>query len=286
MNWHFRTLGMGTINYRASARRLAAEALDTKLFSTSYGHSENFMRSQASEFWNQHQNVLSSKTPGFGWWVWKPEFVLHCLTSLPEGSGLLYLDAGSTIQSDPQSVAEISNFMKDAERNLISASNSQPFIEEYYSSTQLMDLLEISSEDRKSNQFWAGCLFLVNCESTRALVRKWKYLCCIDNHRYLLPEVCLDEEPEGFIHHMHDQAILSSLLKAMKVQSINIGDRDRAGAIRGVRHRFGYSIHETRYLIRFGFHVIHFFSRVRLFLLRRIFRDSLLRRPRKHFVVE
>ncbi len=286
MNWHFRTLGMGTINYRASARRLAAEASDTGLFLTSYAHSENFMRRMAPEFWSKHQNILSAKTPGFGWWVWKPEFVWQCLTSLPEGDGLLYLDAGSTIQSDKESVAEITKIMKGVETSLIAASNSQPFIEKLYSSTQLMDLLEISSEDRNSNQFWAGCLFLVNCESSRTLVSRWKYLCCADNHRYLLPDVRLGEEPENFVHHMHDQAVLSSLLKAAKTQSIDIGDRDRAGAIRGVRHRFGYSTNETRCFLRFGFHFIHFLSRVRLFLLRRIIRDSLSRRPLPHFVVE
>ena len=145
-----------------------------------------------------------------------------------------------------------------------------------------MDLLKLSAEDRDSNQFWAGCLFLVNCESARNLVKKWRYLSCTENHRYLLPTVNPTEESDNFVHHMHDQAILSSLLKADKIASIDVGDRDRAGAIRGVRHRFGYSLNESRYLLRLGFHLIHFISRVRLFLLRRIFRNSLSRRPSHH----
>ena len=282
MNWHFRTIGMGTINYRAASRRLAQEAINTGLFVSSQGCTESYIRNTNPEFWSQHRNVLGAKTPGFGWWLWKPEFILQNLLSINEGDGLLYLDAGSTIESDDDAVKEISNIMKLAETKLILASNSQPFIEKRYSSTQLLDLLNIDENDRNTNQFWAGCLFLVNCEYSRKIISDWKFLTCLDNHRYLLPPITLEAECASFVHHMHDQAILSALLKSAGIQSIDIGDRERPGAIRGVRHRFGFSYSERRRYVKLIPNILNFFSRTRLFILRRIVRDSLTRKPTTH----
>lgn len=282
MDWHFRTLGMGTVNYRASARRLSTEAKRTGLFQSSESFTEKYMRKSSPVFWEKHRNVLSAKTPGFGWWIWKPEFIWQSLMSIPEGDGLLYLDAGSTIQSDQDSIAQINQLMKKASAQLVSASNTQPFTEKHYSSIQLMNLLNLSENDRNSNQFWAGCLFLVNCDSTRRLIDEWRFLTCTENHRFLLPTVRLSEEAEGFVHHMHDQAIISCLLKVSKVESIDIGDRDRPGCIRGVRHRFGFSYNESSVYKRMGYLLVHFISRLRLYLLRRIIQDSLTRKPSAH----
>jgi hypothetical protein len=284
VNWHFRTLGMGTLNYRVAARRLAAEVASTGLFVTSQGYSESFLRSSSPEFWLNHRKVLSAKIPGFGWWVWKPEFIWNSLTSIPEGDGLLYLDAGSFIGRDAQSVLSIASFMQIASSSGICASNSQPFVEKYYSSTQFMNHLNLAQSDRDSNQFWAGCLFLVNTESTRNLIQQWRYLCCTNNHGFLLPNTNLAQEVSGFVHHMHDQAILSGLLKNVQVPIIDIGDRDTPGAIRGLRHRFGYSFDEEKFSKKVGYQLVHFFSRIKLYLLRRIFRGPKFARPFPHLM--
>jgi len=282
MEWHFRTIGMGTLNYRIAARRLAAEASSTGLFVTSEGFSESFLKDSSPDFWLDHRKVLSAKTPGFGWWVWKPEFIWKSLTSIPEGDGLLYLDAGSFIGRDAQSVSSIASFIQITSQSGISASNNQPFIEKYYSSTRFMNHVNLAQQDRNSNQFWAGCLFLVNIESTRNLIQQWKYLCCVNDHDFLLAKANSVDEVPGFVHCMHDQAILSALLKNAQVHVIEVGDRDRDGAIRGLRHRFGYAFEEDRYHKKVFFLLLDFSSRVKLYLLRRIFRGSRIEKPFPH----
>ena len=284
VKWHFRTIGMGTLNYRIAARRLAAEAASTGLFVTSQGYSESFLRGSSPDFWLDHRKVLSAKTPGFGWWVWKPEFIWKSLTSIPEGDGLLYLDAGSFIGRDVKSVMSISSFMQIASSTGICASNSQPFVEKYYSSTQVMDHLNLAQAERDSNQFWAGCLFLVNTESTKNLIQQWRYFCCTNDHGLLLPKTNFAQEVPGFVHHMHDQAILSGLLKNAQIPIIDVGDRDTPGAIRGLRHRFGYPFEEERFSKKAGYRLVHFLSRIRLYLLRRIFRGSRIPGPFPHLI--
>jgi hypothetical protein len=243
---------------------------------------KSFLRDSSPDFWLDHRIVLSAKTPGFGWWVWKPEFIWRSLTSIPEGDGLLYLDAGSFIGRDDKSISSISNFMRIASKSGVSASNSQPFVEKYYSSTRFMDHLNLEQSDRNSNQFWAGCLFLVNIESTRNLIQQWRYLCCVNDHDFLLAKANSTCEVSDFVHPMHDQAILSALLKRARVPNIDVGDRDRQGAIRGLRHRFGYAFEEDRYHKRVGFLLLDFFSRVKLYVLRRIFSGSRIEKPFSH----
>ena len=282
MKWHFRTIGMGTFNYRIAARRLAAEATSTGLFVTSEGFSESFLRDNSPDFWLEHRKVISAKTPGFGWWVWKPEFIWKSLTSIPEGDGLLYLDAGSFIGRDAQSISSIANFMNIASESGICASNSQPFVEKYYSSTRFMNYLNLEKSDRDSNQFWAGCLFLLNIESTRNLIQQWRYLCCVNDHEFLVAKANSTYEVSGFVHSMHDQAILSALLKKARVPVIDVGDRDRQGAIRGLRHRFGYAFEEDKHHKTAGYSLLDFFSRVKLYLIRRIFSSSRIEKPFSH----
>lgn len=281
MKWHFRTIGMGTINYRKAATRLAREVESTGLFESSLGSSEEFLRTRSKEFWKNHEEVLKARVPGFGWWIWKPEFVRLSLEDIPEGDGLFYLDSGSYVSTDEKGLVEVRNMLELAQKVSVVAAHGQSFVELNYSSSQLMDLLNLSDAHRNSPQHYAGFLLVLNDKKGKDLVQDWCRLACANQHEYLFPS-SHSVSDGSLIHHMYDQAILSCLVKGNGVTSIEIGDKGKNGTVRVIRHRYAYGVNENRSSIIFLYRLIGFVSRVRLAVEHRVFRDSLSKRPLNH----
>lgn len=284
MNWHFRTIGMGSINYRKAAQRLASEAENTELFASSNSFTETDLRKLMPDFWKNHSNVLHPRVPGFGWWVWKPHFILNQLLSLPEGDGLLYLDAGSVIKNDPPSINVIKSFMQIAKSSHVLGSNSDFYSEELYCSEDLMSYMNLNSNQRTESQYCAAIVFLVNDTEGREFAKKWSLLVCEDNHRWLLPRDFALSNHKNFKHHMHDQASFSCLMKSTTNLSIVTGNHSSDGAIRLARHRYAYSYLERRMYIKLFYKGLNFFSKIQLALQRRIYRDSLYAPPQNHLL--
>ncbi len=281
MNWHFRTLGMGTINYRKAATRLAREVESTGLFKSSFGTNEEFLKNHSKEFWKNHEEVLKARVPGFGWWIWKPEFMRLCLKGIPEGDGLFYLDSGSSVSTEEKGISDIRNMLELAREKSVVAAHGQSFAELNYSSSDFMDLLNLSDAHRNSPQHYAGFLLVLNDAEGTSLVQEWCRLACANNHEYLYPSN-RSVSDSSLIHHMYDQAILSGLIKHNGVTSIEIGDKEKKGTVRVVRHRYAYGVDENRFFIILLYKLIGFASRVRLAVEHRIFRVSLSKRPPNH----
>ena len=282
MNWHFRTIGMGTHNYRAASRRVAREAGDTGLFHTSKGLSEKHLRLLIPTFWTAHKQVLKARVRGFGWYIWKPYFIHEMLNSIPEGDGLLYLDSGSTISADKESLYQIASFLKIAEKFNIVGSNSDPYIEQNYTSEDLMTYYKLTSRQRISNQYCAAILFVVNNLEGREFVREWRNMVCADNHRWVFPQFYSLPNNHQFIHHMHDQAILSCLLKYHQKPSVHTGTKVTSGAIRLSRHRYGYGLDNHNLITKTYFDCLGKISKIYLAVQRRLFWSSRNLKPKSH----
>jgi hypothetical protein len=279
--WHFRTIGLGTFNYRAASKRLAREVSSTGLFQTSLGHDEKFIKKFSPVFWKNHQNILKARTHGFGWFIWKPEFIKLCLAQIPKGHGLMYCDAGNQVSSKKTDIETLKSYLNLAHKNQVVGSNSQNFIEEEWSSKEIIDFFALTENDKKSNQFLGGFLLVVNSDEGSLFVKEWGTTACLDKHKYLLPSL-VSQTNEISVNHRHDQSILSCMLKKQSKPSVKIGDQSIPGCIRAVRHRYGYGYGSSNYLKIVFFRVISIFSRVRLALERRIIKNSLYLRPLEH----
>ena len=273
---------MGSLNYRATARRLAREASSTGLFETSLGLNEKDFRITDADFWRDHRNVLHARVPGFGWWVWKPYFILHHLLSIPEGDGLLYLDAGCVIKGDEESVVKIKEYMGLASARSMLGSNTDFFPEEQYASRDLMDYFKLTERQRGESQYAAGVVFIVNDSKGREFVREWCHLVCVDDHKWLIPVEAGVMNHHDFKRHMYDQPSFSCLMKTYCGLSVEIGNKDVDGAIRAARHRYGFNFQEPRRHIRYFFQFFYVLNRVNLAIQRRLFPDSLSLRPNSH----
>jgi hypothetical protein len=280
-SWHFRTIGLGTINYRAASKRLAREAESTGLFKSCIGYNENYLKDFSPEFWNDHKKVLKARTPGFGWYIWKPEFIRVSLANIPPGHGLMYCDAGNYISTTSSDLELLSTYLNLATEHNIVASNSQDFIEERYSSADLMNLLSLDAKSRKTNQYMAGFLLIVNSKEGRKFANSWAAIACAENHKYLLPENH-STQISGFDTHRHDQAILSCLLKSYSKPPVVIGNKIDDGCIRAVRHRFGHRFKNPNFTALVFYKTLAFFSKSKLALEHRIIKNSLYLRPTNH----
>lgn len=282
MNWHFRTIGMGTLNYRRAAKRLSQEAYDTGRFKSSMGANESFLKNSSARFWNDHSNILHARTPGFGWWVWKPEFARVCLEQIPKGDGLFYLDAGTVLGNSIEELVLLDALLKVGEIEPLIGSNSQSFAEYKYSSRELMNYCNLDESQRASNQFWAGFFMVQNNASGITFIRSWKDILCRDNHRFLIHKENESLENPNFVHHMYDQAVFSCLMKKSAGKSISIDETGQSGLIRPLRHRFGYGFFGSPKYLKCFYHSLAILSRVKLYIERRLIKNSLQMLPNNH----
>lgn len=281
-NFHFCTIGLGTSNYRKAAKRLAREALATGLFKSSQGNDEIYLKKNCNQFWKNHKSILKARVPGFGWWIWKPTYILSILESLPVDDVLMYLDAGSYIGKSEKDIREIREFLHFAELNDSVGSSNQPFIEESYSSKEYLDHIQLEDSARKSNQYCAAFLIVKNSEKGKSLIKEWQRLCCQSSHKFYFIASGTKIEPPNFVHHMYDQAILSPLLKKYSTIDLDVGDKSVQGSIRLLRHRYAFSYGEKNLFVVSFFRAISLLSKIYLAAQRKIFRNTLNLRPGDH----
>jgi hypothetical protein len=81
---------------------------------------------------------------------------------------------------------------------------------------------------------------------------------------------------------MHDQAILSCLLKYHQKPSVITGTKVTLGAIRLSRHRYGYSLDNQSLVTKMYFDFLGKISKIYLAVQRRIFWTSRNLRPKSH----
>ncbi len=272
--FHFCTIGLGTINYRGAARRLAREAFETGLFSSSYGNDEKFIRENCPLFWEQHKSILKARVPGFGYWLWKPTYISKVLDLIPENDVLLYLDSGSSIGKSLEDRLELMRYMNLGKVNDLVGSNSQSFKEKYYCSSDYLDFRQTKDSDRESNQFYGGFLIVKNSERGRSLVEEWRRVACQENHRLYFMNSGFASQIDGFVHHMYDQALLSPLLKSYAASNVLVGDKFIDAPVRMIRHRFAYKVSERNPAIVGFYKSAGFFSKVYLAVQRRTLRKT------------
>jgi hypothetical protein len=260
---------MGSVNYRIASRRLAHEFESTKLTLSSEGYDEKFLKEESPEFWQSHRKMLKPYIPGFGYWVWKAEFIRKTLNQIPENETLLYLDAGSFVDTRSETRNGLVQTLQEISSSSFGGSNAQDFREKDFCSSDLLNLLGIDSNGRNSNQFFGGFIFLKNNEQGREIVSQWATLICQDNHRFLVPTEYELPNDKNFVHHAYDQAIISCLFKKFQATNVLVGDRSTSGCIRLLRHRLATRYENPNILLANLFQAIGFLSRIKNGIIRR-----------------
>ena len=165
--------------------------------------------------------ALFSCARGAGYWCWKPALIQETLRKYPEGTIVVYVDAGCTLRKSPE-WDELFRKMETYDTICFQYAESQPqwkrwgagsarikhwtkkktldFVREYFKMPDAGELCQIMG----------GVLFMKGRDNT--VLKVWNDLI------FSRPDLIMDPTPEeladqypGFAGHRHDQSILTPL---------------------------------------------------------------------------
>ena len=262
--WSLVTFGAGLPNWRAAARRLGRQAEGAGVFSSVEVFTDVTLRQRYPEFAERHQRVLSLRTRGFGYWIWKPFLIREVLRLNPRARGVIYLDAGC--QLNFFSERAVARFGQYADMALdgpgLFAMHLPGHKEVSWTKQEALVELGLDGSAWETDQVQATPMFAQNRWS-RDFVDEWLRNCVDANYRLVRDPLPSDDQAPQFVAHRHDQSVFSVMVKQSGIHTIPdetfwAPDWPRAGAdypIWAARNRTRVDIRDARPLsqaVRFG----------------------------------
>lgn len=213
------SFGAGGENYYKCVERMKIQGKLSGLFSTINVYTDKELKE--TEFYKEHGHFIENNPKGYGYWLWKPYFILKTLESMTD-EYLIYMDSGCEINYNHINKLDyINNYKKIAINNPIiphlfreGFPDKQMFADVKYTKMDLFNYL--SMEDNPlilSTQVEAGLLFIRKCKETIDFVKEWLEIAIRENYRFLNDTPSTLKNHENFIGHRHDQSIFSALFK-------------------------------------------------------------------------
>ncbi|AGH43157.1 hypothetical protein [Paraglaciecola psychrophila] len=162
-----------------------------------------------SDFIKVNKDIFDQKR-GFGYWLWKPYFILKVLEKSNEGDYIFYCDSGSffvnnidhLIKSMGKAKAEIMLF-------------ETPLIECQWTNQYLFDALNLNDDKyRLTNQISATYILIKKTNETVTFIKEYLSLC--SNINFVTDKQKV--KSKMVIDHRHDQSILSLLAKSKNIK--------------------------------------------------------------------
>ena len=158
----------------------------------------NYRRSHIDkEFYTKHQALLDEKS-GSGYWLWKPYVILKTMEIAPEGSIIIYTDAGAIF------TGSLMPILKHLENH---DGIFYRYAREIYGTLKTSMDAQVAAELGVTDhpdfnikpQLWAGFMVFRNCAATRKFVKDWLELCTQSNFVKGYGKGC----------HQHDQSLMN-----------------------------------------------------------------------------
>jgi hypothetical protein len=228
VDWHFLTIGLGAKNYERAASRLAKEAARSRSFKSVIIENNKTLASQHAGFISEHSDfIIQYSKEGFGNYLWKPYLINHWLNNVPDGDGILFLDAGCTINlSNLSAKSRWDNYFSLAKirGSLVTQLNNGEFgidnlTEEAWTTPELIHEIGLSDVDAKSNQIQSGIIFLAKNELNLFVLNEWWKLSTLNDYSFLKTKQFNSEFGISRTNRW-EQSIFSCLVKKHKLYSI------------------------------------------------------------------
>jgi hypothetical protein len=149
---------------------------------------------------------------GFGLWSWKIPLISSKLDSMKDGSTLMFLDAGSTLNGSARGHARFLEYL-DISESLGGLFFQQDFVESAWSK-QLLRKDFPDDSAWQSGQLLGGIHFLNVSDENRELFRLLRHLAKENNYERLRDPSPVELHPSEFVAHRHDQSLISLGAKA------------------------------------------------------------------------
>lgn len=197
--------------------RILEEAYDSGYFKDCIGFTpKDFDQS----FEKKHSNFIKNNSRGFGYWIWKPYFILKNLYELKNGDYLVWLDSGSTINSDnPLKVKEYFSILENFDMIMFRINHDEKTWSKMDTINHIFSIFNHDKNDstifdKDPKQRTAGMFMMKKNTNTLSLIKLWYDIAC--NYHLLDDSPSVSKNDDSFIENRHDQTILSIISKFHK----------------------------------------------------------------------
>lgn len=220
----------GDKRYKRSLARLRSQALTMNMYDEIIAYSPSDFEDDILSTLATH---LSPNVRGYGYWSWKPYFILKTLNAQEHDAVIHWMDAGCWLNSagrdrlqDYFSMAfdhptgilafQAENVSLDPKLEFFSLPESR------WSKGDLLDHFGVRDNPKiiNSNQIEATTFFVRNSAFATRVIQQWMDIHLNSFH-------LTDDTPSiapnhiNFIEHRHDQSVLSILFKLINVKTIS-----------------------------------------------------------------
>jgi len=219
------TAGLGSKNHIEAGRRVARTAKKLSFLSSIESFEESDLKEFAPRVSNKYAKILNSETKGFGYFAWKPEFVLSALRKY-ELDLVIWVDAGCELNINFLSKLKFNAQVKKAlKRGYYFYDLDYP--EESYTKRDVQN--KFPSVQGQTRQVQAT-YFMIS-KSHLDLIEKWTHY-VLEDLKNIDLSPSLQEESKGFVEHRFDQSLLSLIVKS---ESFKISRRPPSGGVNSLR---------------------------------------------------
>jgi hypothetical protein len=209
----FVTFAAGRTGWRQAGRRVVREAKSTNLFEESMCFNEEWLFNEDRDIYNLIAKYRSEGAfRGFGYWLWKPAILKWTRDKYPN-SNILYVDAGTHIDTSPSKISMLGNILEQYVDNGLAW---QLHHKEYlWTKQELIERMKPSISMILSGQIQSGFLYLPISKSSVELVNTWRQL-ALERNGFFFSDELDNDRNQNLIEHRHDQSVLSLLWKFLE----------------------------------------------------------------------
>lgn len=204
-------------SWSKAAKRFIDQANNTKIFTNIKIFDENFLEHKTL-FFKENSNFLKIHPLGFGGWVWKPYILEWAFKEFYDSDYIMYLDIGSEFNINENSIKRFYDYVEYANNNNIFGFRNRDLEQNL---THCSVIENIYSGAKNTRQFEANTLIFKNNIDSLNVIKEWKNFCLENNYFNIYPKDLYNCCNMWGGTHLHDQSILSCLLKNKNIEGVS-----------------------------------------------------------------
>lgn len=214
--------------------RFVEQARSMEIFDEINTWDQNSLDADFKKLWGRY---LIKYSRGYGYWCWKPYFILKELDKLEEGDVLLYSDIGCFF--NPKGKTRLEEYIKrtlESETGILGVRsyedkhnyNGMPETLYYEYEWTKADVFEYfgvrdNKEFTHTPQFESTIIFFRKSDLSVQFVKDW-YQAYLDDYSLATDSPSRIPNISEFIENRHDQSIYSILAKKYKIESFSTNE--------------------------------------------------------------
>lgn len=212
--------------------RYRNEAESLHLFDEILTYSEKQLDKAFVKKWGKYMHPYAR---GYGYWVWKPYFILDALNRLEDGDVLLYTDLGCFFNPEGRKrLLEYYDIIDKSESGMLgvrsqeNSYNGMPEVlrfENEWTKGDIFDYFGVRNDRSYTHttQFESTVIFFKKSPKAMQFVRDW-YQAYVDNYDLATDEPSKSPNFPEFTENRHDQSIYSILAKKYHIAEISTNE--------------------------------------------------------------